>query len=239
MQSFTGKAGTKFLVLLFSLLSALTLCSADVSSSGLQASHEPELQERKLFPELIAFKEKLSRADKTVFTNEQDYLDFTTQGNKIFASHGYAGCIGMVMASRKGAMIGHYNMDEGSLDTGKRRLKDIYKAHKKDLAGGQVWVYAHVKYENGFPYQQPDLVNKFVNMVKKITGKDPQIQTYIDPVEAWYDQNGEPLADNPDLNNMIGGAFLVENPGGGRANSLLEFLDIEMIKKSGEPINMV
>ncbi|OTA56486.1 hypothetical protein K449DRAFT_438001 [Hypoxylon sp. EC38] len=237
MQSFTGKAGTKFLVLLFSLLSAITLCSADTSSRVHDVNHGSSLQARKLTPELIAFKKKLAKADKTIFTNDQDYMDFTGQGNKIFGSDGYAGCIGVVMASSKGAMIGHYNVDENSLERAKGKLKDLYEAHKGDLSGGQLWVYAHVEYKNGFPYAQPELVNKFIKTVKEITGKDPRIQKYIEAVDAWFDQNGEPLVNDPDINNMIGGAFFVENPGGGHANSVLELLDIEMIKKSGEPIS--
>ncbi|KAI1417085.1 hypothetical protein F5Y13DRAFT_185918 [Hypoxylon sp. FL1857] len=232
MQFFTGKAGTKFLVLLFSLLSALTLCSADTGTSGHHVNHSPDLQERKAFPELTAFKEKLKRADKTIYTNEQDYMDFKSPGKKIFASDAYAGCIGMVMVSQKGAMIGHYNMDEASLDRGKPKLKNIYEAHKTDLAGGQVWVYAHVEYKDGRPYKQARLVDKFTSTVKEITGQQPQIQQYIEAVDAWFDQDGEPLADDPDLENMIGGAFIVENPGGGSAKSLLEFLDIDMIKKT-------
>ncbi|KAI0152068.1 hypothetical protein F4776DRAFT_659000 [Hypoxylon sp. NC0597] len=237
MQSFTGKAGAKFLVLLFSLLSVLTLCSADTGSSVHDANHGSSLQARKLTPELKAFKEKLDRADKNIFTGDQSYMDFTGQGNKIFGSNGYAGCTGVVMVSSKGAMIGHYNTDENSFQRAKSKLKDLYEAHKGDLSGGQLWIYAHVQYKKGFPYANPELVNKFINSVKEITGKDPQIQKYIEAVDAWFDQNGEPLVNDPDMNNMIGGGFFVENSGGGHANSVLQFLDIEMIKKSGEPLS--
>lgn len=171
---------------------------------------------------------------KSVPTDSQGHIDFKTFGKKSFRSDSFEGYIGIVVVSQKGALICRCNLD--NLNRAEPSLEGAYNEHKNDLAGGQVWIYAHVEADDENQYKQPNEVHEFIGIVYGITGKDPQIQTCIEGVDAWYSTDGEPIAGDPDLEHLRAGAILVENPGGGNADSILTFVDIEMIRKSGEPV---
>ncbi|OTB09214.1 hypothetical protein M426DRAFT_18585 [Hypoxylon sp. CI-4A] len=235
MSLSTSKIGVRFLVLLLSLLSTFTLCSADATYSAGNVTSRSELSPRVNFPLLQEFKQKVQNAEKQVGQTKEDFIDFTRPRYRSMSSDGFSGCLGVVVVTQKGAMIGHYNQDQNTIDRSERKLQRLYNANRAKLEGGQVWIYAHVnaKYPG---YKNPDLVERFIDVVRRVTGREPYIEAYIEAMDPWYFDDGTPVMGvDADFENMSAGAILVENPGRGNADSMLTFMTVEMIKKSGEP----
>lgn len=191
-----------------------------------------------MYPALAAFNEKMMNADRHVFTNEQGYMDFKPAGNRVFASDGFDGCIGLAVASKKGALIGHYTMTNWGLNELNTNFKDLYKAYKNDLRSGKAWVYVNVHAHDESQFVVEDMAPQFIDGLRRITGMEPQIKKYIIAMDYWYDEDANPIYGDPDHENMRSGGFYIENPGGGSADSKLVYANIRMIKKSGEPIDL-
>ncbi|KAI0388155.1 hypothetical protein F5Y04DRAFT_275006 [Hypomontagnella monticulosa] len=238
MKLFTAKGSASLLALLLSLLSTFTFCYADLSSGDHDANSTSILQSRKMFPELAEFNRKMANAQRHIFTNEQGYMDFKSAGEKSFATDGFDGCIGLAVASKKGALIGHYTMTDWGLNQLMTNFKSLYETHKEDLQKGKAWVYVNVHARNEEQFVEEQMAPLFIDGLRSITGMEPQIKKYIVAVDWWYDANAEPIYGEPDVDNMRSGGFLIENPGGGSSNSKLIYASIRMIKKSGEPIDL-
>ncbi|OTB02456.1 hypothetical protein M426DRAFT_264488 [Hypoxylon sp. CI-4A] len=229
MQLFASQSPIRSLFLLFSALPLISAAPASNSSTS-------SLEARKLTPELAAFNEKINAAQLVIYPDQEDYMDFTTPGYKSLASDAFGGGIGAVIVSRKGAIAGHYTMNTASMKQAKTKLQKLYKTHAKDLQGAVALVYVQVKTAKTHQYVNKDLTLQFIGIVKEIAGKEPQVLTYIEALDVWYDKNGMPLSSQPDLENLRTGALLIESSGGGNSRPALTFLDIETIKESGEPI---
>lgn len=191
------------------------------------------LSARKLTPAVEQWKNKfasLSR-DQTILTDECEYFDFTKKGPHTIGSDGFAGCAGLVVASAKGAIVGHWTVTDASLSGAEATIKTYWDKNKDALRGATAVVYAEVKVKNQDEYVQEKEVNRVADMARSITGISPDMRHYVQPEEFWFDDDEEFLSD-ADMEHVLHGGLLVENEGGGAANTVISFIDIELQHES-------
>jgi hypothetical protein len=196
-------------------------------------SREHSLVQRRPSAALDAFNAKLA-ASHRVSQGEEEFMNLTTTGGKSFSSLGFSGCIGAIIVSQQGAIIGHYSVTPMDMSKAATNIPALYNANRDKLADAEAFIYAEVKYKDQNTFVQPDIEDQLVSIITSSTGLTPRVQTYIEPLEAWEDQGGDDL-DSPEYENAQYGAFLVENAGGGSALSTVTFVTIEMQVDSVAP----
>ncbi|KAJ4258225.1 hypothetical protein NW762_008374 [Fusarium torreyae] len=220
----------KLLASLFCLLTATQLCVAAPYTSQLSIRDEPRLYTRVTTDKIADYKKKFDAAEH-VPQNDQSFMDFTTDGNHLIGSDGFTGCVGIVLATRQGAIVGHYGQTEDNFNDAKVAIGDLYKEHNDKVGGAVPYIYVAIEYETG-QVKESNIVDMHKNFLKELTGKDPVEQTYTEPLET-YDLD-EYLNDNFD-EDFVSGGLVVENSGGGSANTNLIFIDVEDIATSIKP----
>lgn len=190
---------------------------------------------RKPTPAIENFKTKINQVEKSISPPDPaQFVDFTGDGPFLYGSHGFEGCTGVVIASAKGAILGHWTSTPNDLERATGELQKLWDDNKDALNGATAVVYAQVETHNNENYVEPDMVEKYTDLVKTTTGLDPQMQSYVEPMETWVDEDGMPL-DDIDYDNLEYGGYLVENEGGGSANTVLTFIDVESQFSGVEP----
>ena len=191
------------------------------------------LTSRALTPALLDFKQKLESSTHSVATGDTEFFDFTEDKSYRIASDGFEGCVGIVLATNKGAIVGHYVQTEQGVEDAAERITALYNEHRDKVAGATPLIYAMVKVADE-TLQEPEIVQSHIDMVQALTGNEPRLVDYINAVDTMVDEDGE-LIEDLDLDNMQYGALLVENEGGGNSPTNVIFVDINLIKESVQP----
>jgi hypothetical protein len=152
-------------------------------------------------------------------------MSFDNAGPHSFASDGFNGCTGIVIASERGAIIGHYFSNPNGVNTAKSQLPPLIQANSGALnPGGQAYVYAQVDYENQSQFHAPDVKNQLVQLLQA-NGFNPIITTYIEPLAIFVDADGD-VIDDIDMDNAQYGSLIVSNAGGGTSRTDVRFISI-------------
>jgi hypothetical protein len=180
----------------------------------------------------LDFKEKLW-SSQTISTGETAFFDFTEEKLHRIGSDGFEGCVGIVLATNQGAIVGHYTQTPQGVEDAAERITALYNEHRDKVAGATPLIYAMVKIDDE-TLQEPEIVQSHIDMLKELTGNEPGIHDYINAADTMVDENGN-LIEDLDLDNLQYGAFLVENEGGGNSPTNVIFVDINLIKESVQP----
>lgn len=234
------------LAMLLCLLSAVEFCSssplqskyakslatipeilsvANLYNSRVIVRRETQLFGRKPSQTIEEFKEKQQRST-SVPTNKEAFMDFTTPGEHLLSSDGFEGCVGILIASNRGVILGHYTQTMDNVKTGNEKIKKLYEDNLASVQGATPIVYAQVSVASQNVYNEPEVVQGHIDWLKTLTGKTPNVQRYVEPMEIFLDQDGLPL-DDVDYDNIQYGAMLAENQGGGSSPTNLILIDID------------
>lgn len=162
------------------------------------------------------------------------FMDFTPEGEHLISSDGFEGCVGILIASNKGVILGHYTQTMDNVEEGRERITELYNDNLASLQGATPIVYAQVKTDSQEEYNEPEVVQGHIDWLKTLTGQEPNVQRYVEPLEIFVDQDGLPL-DDIDYDNIQYGAMLAENPGGGSSRTNLILIDIDTQRLGAEP----
>ncbi|KAJ3533255.1 hypothetical protein NM208_g7363 [Fusarium decemcellulare] len=220
------------LATLFCLLAATNVCIAAPYHDALTVRDEGHLSARAPTPEVLEFKKRFEAAEQ-FYTDESRFIDFTEKKLHRLGSGSFGGCVGIVLATKKGAVVGHFVQDTSSIQKAAKEIPDLYKEHSDKVSGAAPHIYAMISTETE-ELVDPDVVNAHVKMVEDLTGQSATIHHYIEPTEAMVDQDGD-LIEDADMENLQSGALLLENEGGGDSNTNLIFVDPDLIKASVAP----
>lgn len=100
-------------------------------------------------------------------------------------------CIGVVIVSKQGAIIGHYNPDQKMVNQAKANIPRLYRVHSAQMSEAKAYVYASVyPYEPG-TFVNLDLINDVEDMLKNQIKLEPQIFKYTEAGWLAEDENGE------------------------------------------------
>lgn len=180
------------------------------------------------------FKEKQSRST-SVSTNSEAFMDFRPAGEHLISSDGFEGCVGILIASNKGVILGHYTQTMDNVQTGKDKITKLYNDNLSSVQGATPIVYAQVSAASQDEYNEPDVVQGHIDWLSSLTGRTPDVQKYVEPLEIFVDQDGLPL-DDVDYDNIQYGAMLAENQGGGSSSTHLILIDIDTQTLGASPI---
>ena len=167
------------------------------------------------------------------FTNDAKYQSFSGSSPKSIASSGFEGCVGLLIATTKGALLGHFVPTNDGLRIAQDKFSTKYEDHKRSLRGGTVILYGQVEVDQR-TWKFPDVIQMFTNYVEDLTGQSPQYQTYLEPLETWVDDEGMPL-DDADYDNFQSGGMIAINPGGGNQRTSLVFMSCTLQKHGARP----
>ncbi|KAF4964591.1 hypothetical protein FSARC_7497 [Fusarium sarcochroum] len=228
-KSFQG-GFAKLLASLFCLFAAIQLCIAAPHTGQLSIRDEHQLYARITTDKIADYKNKFDAAEQ-VPQDDESFMDFTTAGNHKIGSSGFAGCVGIVLATRQGAIVGHYGQTGENVNRAKENIGKLYRDNNDKVGGATPYVYVAVDYESN-EVKNSDIVDQHKDFLRELTGQDPVEQTYTEALET-YDLD-EYMEGNFD-EDMISGGFVVENAGGGSADTNLIFIDVEDIATSIQP----
>ncbi|KAF5986644.1 hypothetical protein FCOIX_1458 [Fusarium coicis] len=223
----------KLLASLFFLLAASQLCIAAPYTNQLAVRDDHYIYARVKTPELEAYEGKLDESKKAdTYVNQDDakFVDFTAAGNHIVGSSSFAGCFGVILATKQGAIVAHYNLDKGSLETAKGKITNFYNKHNDKVGGAEAHLYSAVHYPDEELFEE-SLYNESKNFIKDLVGKDPEDHHYTEAIETVSEDDLENESWDPD---MVSGGFVVENSGGGDAKTSIFFITIEQQKVSAQ-----
>ncbi|KAF5624511.1 hypothetical protein F52700_9680 [Fusarium sp. NRRL 52700] len=223
----------KLLASLFFLLAASQLCIAAPYTNQLAVRDDQHLYVRVQTPELEAYESKLDDSKKAgTYVNQDDtkFVDFTAAGNHVVGSSSFAGCFGVILATKQGAIVAHYNLDRNSLDTAKEKITNFYSEHNDKVGGAEAHLYSAVHYPDGSLVEE-NLYNEYKKFLTGLIGKEPEDHHYTEALETLSEEDLE--AENWD-ENAVSGGFVVENSGGGDANTSIFFITIERQKVSAQ-----
>ncbi|KAF4445358.1 hypothetical protein F53441_10907 [Fusarium austroafricanum] len=228
-KSFQGSFA-KLLASLFFLLAAAQLCIAAPYSTQLSVRDDHHLYARKSTPELEEYKRKLE-ASTRVQQDSTQFMDFTPAQNHMIASDGFQGCFGVILATKQGAVVGHYNQDKEHFEQAKKEIGDYYRDHNDVLGGAATFVYAAYNHREQHIIEQ-DLLDKYKDFLRELTGNEPKEHTYTEAIETLTDEELDTIGWDEDA---IAGGFVIENSGGGSADSSIYFITIETQRDSALP----
>ncbi|PLB54006.1 hypothetical protein P170DRAFT_420790 [Aspergillus steynii IBT 23096] len=223
----------KALALLFFLLSFLTLCLLmrrsfrAVSHHKHLSLHKDVLVKRGIDPRYKVLKDKLERSPR-VYQNEEKFVAFGSESVTL-GSDNFIGCMGLVIASSQGAIIGHYTNADPSISQAKTNIPDLINDHKDSLAGAEAWIYGHVRLNKPHKYQAEERIQELESIIKNELGITAQRVKYIEPEDLMADENEELIVDElPD--ELMYGFVLVEHPGGHSQESVITFVSLDWQK---------
>lgn len=131
----------------------------------------------------------LNRA-KRVDVNKEEFQDFSG-GSTIFGSTGFESCVGIVVAAKEGAIIGHYNLSVKDLNRAKANIPKLFKEHQAKLSGGKAYVYASVQPYKLDQFVDASLVTEAKNIVKNGLKMQPKVVKYTEASALAMDENDE------------------------------------------------
>ncbi|KAM0193373.1 hypothetical protein ACHAPA_004439 [Fusarium lateritium] len=226
-KSFQGGVA-KMLTSLTCLLAASQICVAAPHSSQLSARDDHQLYSRRPTPEIQDFLDKINACDPYVPQGEAQFLDFTSAGDHMIGSQGFQGCFGVVLATKQGAIVGHYSQDPQDLAKAKTEIRDLYTEHNAQVGGAASYLYSAITYETG-EVQQQDIYDEYVKLINDLTGKDPEHHSYTEAVELISEED----LDNENYDSdLLAGGIVVSNSGGGSADTNILFVTVDMQKDS-------
>lgn len=176
------------------------------------------------------YQKKLFAKDtKTVDQDEHEFYSFEPKDEIKLGSAGFVGCIGVVIISPKGAIIGHYGANPKGQNLYNSGLPELIEDHRNAFSEGvQAWVYAHVRYRESDEFVSAEYKNELVDLISKNLHIEAKVEKYIEPEDLLMDENGEVDIENEDAYaDLKAGGFLVMNPGGGSSASELVFVNLE------------
>ncbi|KAF5546922.1 hypothetical protein FMEXI_5427 [Fusarium mexicanum] len=223
----------KLLASLFFLLAASQLCIAAPYTNQLAVREDYHIYARVKTPELEAYESKLDDSKKAgTYVNQDDtqFVDFTAAGNHVVGSSSFAGCFGVILATKQGAIVAHYNLDQNGLDTAKEKITNFYSEHNDKVGGADAHLYSAITYETGALVEE-NLYNEYKKFLTDLVGKPPQDHHYTEALETVSEADLD--ADNWDPEAVSGG-FVVENSGGGEADTTIFFITIERQRVSAQ-----
>ncbi|KAF5569459.1 hypothetical protein FPHYL_1987 [Fusarium phyllophilum] len=223
----------KLLASLFVLLAASQLCIAAPYTTELTVRDDQYLYARVKTPELEAYENKLDASKKAnTYVNQDDtkFVDFTAAGNHVVGSSSFAGCFGVILATKQGAIVAHYNLDQNGLDTAKEKITDFYNEHNDKVGGAEAHLYSAITYETGTLVEE-NLYNEYKKFLTDLVGKEPKDHHYTEALETVSEADLDNDNWDPDA---VSGGFVVENPGGGEADTSIFFITIERQKVSAQ-----
>ncbi|CAJ0542997.1 Ff.00g003580.m01.CDS01 [Fusarium sp. VM40] len=226
-KSFQGGVA-KMLTSLTCLLAASQICVAAPHTSQLSTRDVHQLYSRRPTAEIQDFEDKIKACDPYVPQGEAQFLDFTPEGNHLIGSQGFQGCFGIVIATKQGAIVGHYSQDPQDLAKAKTEIRDLYNKHNAQVGGAPSYLYSAVEYPSGEVTQQ-DIYDQYVTFLNDLTGKDPVHHSYTEAANLLTDEQ----IDNEDYaEEFLAGGIVVSNSGGGSAETDILFVTIDMLRDS-------
>ncbi|RKK11880.1 hypothetical protein BFJ63_vAg5334 [Fusarium oxysporum f. sp. narcissi] len=223
----------KLLASLFFLLAASQLCTAAPYTTQLAVRDGQHLYSRVITPELDAYKRKLdaSQAAGTyVGQDDTKFVDFTAAGDHVVGSSSFAGCFGVILATKQGTIVGHYNLDQAGLDNAKKEIPDLYSKHNDKVGGASAHLYSAVYYENG-ELVDGNLYNEYKKFLTDLIGSEPEDHHYTEAAETVPEED---LFEDKWDHDAVSGGFVVENSGGGGADTSIFFITIERQRTSAQ-----
>jgi hypothetical protein len=194
----------------------------------LSTRDDHQLYSRRPTPEIQDFLDKINACDPYVPQGEAQFLDFTPAGNHMIGSQGFAGCFGVVLATKQGAIVGHYSQDPQDLAKAKTEIPELYKKHNAQVGGAASYLYSAITYETGEVIQK-DIYDEYVTFLNELTGKDPIHHKYTEAAELISEEDLD--NDNYD-SELLAGGIVVSNSGGGSADTNVLFVTVDMQRDS-------
>ncbi|KAF7551975.1 hypothetical protein G7Z17_g4623 [Cylindrodendrum hubeiense] len=173
----------RFPALLFCLLATISFSSGRAISSRLVDHQENSLVARKPSTEIDEFRDKQQRAT-TVATMDEAFMDFRPAGEHLLTSDGFEGCVGIMIATNQGVILGHYTQTPTGVTQAKANIKELYDANIDVLRGATPVVYAQVEASDEGTFKEPDIVNAIISDIEDLTHSTANVQRYIEPMEA-------------------------------------------------------
>ncbi|KAL4745161.1 hypothetical protein BDW72DRAFT_187083 [Aspergillus terricola var. indicus] len=228
---------SKLLALLLFFLSHLTLCvsvptNSLISRTGSYNKHSylpNSLLTKRVDEDYETLSEEIA-ASTYVTQHDQKYLAFGAQP-KTLGSAGFTGCLGLVIASTKGAILGHYEANDDGLALANENIPGLIRDNKDALVGAQAWVYVHVRLRKPDQVVAEPYVKQLEELVTDGLGIQAQRVKYIDPGDLLVDEDGELRDDIDDWSeDLMYGSILVKHPGGEGQNAVVRFVHLDWQK---------
>ena len=190
--------------------------------------------EKRTIADVQAIFDLIEGADPQVLTDDQKYIDFTKEGGGTIGSSAFEGCNGLLIATERGALLGHYTQTTDGLNQANANFIPLYQTNKDDLADAAVYLYSYTDI-NGV-LKEPDNVNSMKKLLSDLTGTEPQLVTYINPVDVFMDDEAalEAAIDAED-DRFAPGAIAVTNAGGGNSETVVRWITTDLQKQNTQP----
>ncbi|KAF4988248.1 hypothetical protein FGRMN_9872 [Fusarium graminum] len=234
-KSFQGGIA-KVLVSLFSLIAVSQFCIAapHYPSSQVSTRDNRRLYARRPTPQIEDFQTKFDNSDPKVLQTQAEFISFTEDGPHLIGSNGFQGCFGIVLATKQGAIVGHYSQDPQSFATGTARIRELYEQNSAKVDGATPLLYSAVTYSTGAVISD-SMRQDYVTFLKELTGKDATHHHYTEITEILEETLSEDdFLDGNFPEDLLSGALVVSNPGGGGANTEVLFVNLDMQRTSTE-----
>jgi hypothetical protein len=163
--------------------------------------------------------------------DDEKFLGFGTTP-AILASDGFVGCIGVIIASSQGAIIGHYTNTDSGMSRARSNLVSLIINNKKALAGAKAWIYAHVSLQDTNTYTSETNNQVLEGIVGDNLGITPTRVKYIEPEDLLVDEQGELLDDYPE--DIIYGGAMAKHPGHQSTETQVIFINLDWQKAAAE-----
>ncbi|OJJ38704.1 hypothetical protein ASPWEDRAFT_24610 [Aspergillus wentii DTO 134E9] len=229
------------LSLLFVLLSFLSVCVSGWTGFDGQDPYgrnmslswsihfEPAVAglNKRLEPRFEEFRDDLVNRATPVLQNDEKFLAFGND-QAMLGSDGFVGCIGAVIVSTKGTIIAHYSNDPSGVERAKDKLPKLIKENKKALAGGQAWIYAHVRPREPNNFLTAPGNQVLIDIIKRELDIDAHVERYAEIEDFLEKDNGELREDFEELyDELKQGAILVKHAGGPSEPAEVIFVNLD------------
>ncbi|KAF4973919.1 hypothetical protein FZEAL_9105 [Fusarium zealandicum] len=225
---------SKLLAALFCLLAAVNYSIAAPHNRDLAVREEGRLSTRAGTPEVKWFHEKLKTS--TLFREEETvFIDFR-DGPKSYASGAFGGCIALIIATKQGAIAGHYTATKTGVEKAAEDFKKLYEDDdKKDLLEDATpHIYYMIQNPSEGDIHAEEVVKEHIEMLEDLTDNDVVHHDYMESVYAYVDEDLEEIQ-GWDRENILSGAVVIENEGGGDKDTKLSFVTQQLIRDSARP----
>lgn len=206
-----------------------------------------------------------TRGAKFVEMGQTVFQSFESKA--MIGSKDFNDCLGLVIETPKGAIVGRYPVGDHGIGTARVGLPGVLAAHKASLSDANIYIYARVSYrkqsesvtdklkngvkslskQSGFAHdtlkdrlksliKQSVFVHdkekdELITLVKNGLGlgvvavKAIKIVKYIAPLDILQNVEDD-MIDKIGFDPKMAGALLVENNGGGSAETKVTFVDL-------------
>ncbi|OQE36842.1 hypothetical protein PENCOP_c011G07619 [Penicillium coprophilum] len=242
----SDKGIKRLIALILFLFSCLTTCLSVPTNSFATLSNQPPKRlpsARSLSAHHDGLVKRVDQAyapflaDLSIATRvaqeEERFLAFGAD-SAILASDGFTGCIGVVIASSQGAIIGHYTDTEQGMNRAKQYLASLITENKKALVGAQAWIFAHVSLKDPDTFVSEPNNQVLESIVQTNLGITPAQVKYIDPMDAM-DPDDELHWElwEQDSIDLLSGGIIVKHKGGNPTTDVI-FVNLDWQKAAAE-----